>query len=185
MSQPAHLLPSKRRCGQNLGRARCDSARLVGKLRAARERKRTASGKCEGRKAWAEINRGRVLRSRSFRCRSHRNAPWFRCTAGSDRGERGARRHLRGCFTVRSRSAIGTNRRSPHNSHDHELSKRSAEGLTVFRSQTIQHLRRADFQSLINLNVRRRLRRARQRHPSLRTDSFAPTLTERAPTVPA
>ena len=33
-----------------------EKSRLVAKLRAARERKRTASGKCEGRKAWAEIN---------------------------------------------------------------------------------------------------------------------------------
>jgi hypothetical protein len=29
---------------------------LVSKLRAARERKRAAAGKCEGRKSWAEIN---------------------------------------------------------------------------------------------------------------------------------
>jgi hypothetical protein len=36
--------------------AEYEKARLVAKLRAARERKRTASGKCEGRKSWAEIN---------------------------------------------------------------------------------------------------------------------------------
>lgn len=33
-----------------------EKARLVAKLRAARERKRQAVGKCEGRKNWAEIN---------------------------------------------------------------------------------------------------------------------------------
>ncbi len=33
-----------------------EKARLVAKLRVARERKRAAAGKCEGRKSWAEIN---------------------------------------------------------------------------------------------------------------------------------
>jgi hypothetical protein len=37
--------------------AEYEKARLVAKLHAARERKRTDSGKCEGRKAWAEINK--------------------------------------------------------------------------------------------------------------------------------
>jgi hypothetical protein len=32
-----------------------EKTRLVAKLRAARERKRVAAGKCEGRKSWAEI----------------------------------------------------------------------------------------------------------------------------------
>ena len=33
-----------------------EKARLVAKLKAARERTRAAKGKCEGRKSWAEIN---------------------------------------------------------------------------------------------------------------------------------
>jgi hypothetical protein len=33
-----------------------EKARLVAKLRAARERKRAATGKCEGRKNHAELN---------------------------------------------------------------------------------------------------------------------------------
>ena len=33
-----------------------EKARLVAKLRAARERTRKAKGKCEGRKSWAEVN---------------------------------------------------------------------------------------------------------------------------------
>jgi hypothetical protein len=32
-----------------------EKTRLVAKLRAAREPKRVAAGKCEGRKSWAEI----------------------------------------------------------------------------------------------------------------------------------
>jgi integrase len=36
--------------------AEYEKARLVSKLRAARERKRKIAGKCEGRKSWAEIN---------------------------------------------------------------------------------------------------------------------------------
>jgi hypothetical protein len=36
--------------------AEYEKARLVAKLKAARDRKRKAAGKCEGRKSWAEIN---------------------------------------------------------------------------------------------------------------------------------
>ena len=36
--------------------AEYEKARLVAKLKAARERKRLATGKCEGRKSHAEIN---------------------------------------------------------------------------------------------------------------------------------
>ena len=43
--------------------AEYEKARLVAKLRGARERKRAESGKCEGRKSWAEINPDLVRRS--------------------------------------------------------------------------------------------------------------------------
>jgi DNA invertase Pin-like site-specific DNA recombinase len=36
--------------------AQFEKASLVAKLKAARDRKRAAAGKCEGRKSWAEIN---------------------------------------------------------------------------------------------------------------------------------
>ena len=36
--------------------AQFEKAALVAKLKAARDRKRVAAGKCEGRKSWAEIN---------------------------------------------------------------------------------------------------------------------------------
>src|SRR5580704_1862761 len=49
--------PSRKMMRQIAGSfAEYEKARLVAKLRAARERKRTTSGKCEGRKAWGEIN---------------------------------------------------------------------------------------------------------------------------------
>jgi DNA invertase Pin-like site-specific DNA recombinase len=44
-----------------------EKARLVAKLRAARERKRAAAGKCEGRKSWAEINPDMVRVARCLR----------------------------------------------------------------------------------------------------------------------
>jgi DNA invertase Pin-like site-specific DNA recombinase len=40
-----------------------EKARLVAKLRGARERTREANGKCEGRKSWAEINPELVLKA--------------------------------------------------------------------------------------------------------------------------
>jgi DNA invertase Pin-like site-specific DNA recombinase len=63
--------PSRKMMRQIAGSfAEYEKARLVGKLRAARERKRTASGKCEGRKAWREINPGLVLEAKRLRRRS-------------------------------------------------------------------------------------------------------------------
>ena len=47
-----------------------EKARLVAKLRVARERMREAKGKCEGRKSWAEINPGLVLEAKRLRRRS-------------------------------------------------------------------------------------------------------------------
>jgi DNA invertase Pin-like site-specific DNA recombinase len=49
--------------------AEYEKARLVAKLRTARERKR-ASGKCEGRKSWAEINPELVREAKRLRRRS-------------------------------------------------------------------------------------------------------------------
>ena len=48
-----------------------EKARLVGKLKAARDRKRLANGgKCEGRKSWAEINPELVKEAKRLRRRS-------------------------------------------------------------------------------------------------------------------
>ena len=47
-----------------------EKARLVAKLRVARERKRAATGKCEGRKRWSEINPGLVREAKRLRRRS-------------------------------------------------------------------------------------------------------------------
>ena len=47
-----------------------EKARLVAKLKAARERKRTIAGKCEGRKAWSEINPALVREAKRLRRRS-------------------------------------------------------------------------------------------------------------------
>ena len=44
-----------------------EKARLVAKLKAARDRKRIAVGKCEGRKSWAEINPALVLEAKQLR----------------------------------------------------------------------------------------------------------------------
>jgi DNA invertase Pin-like site-specific DNA recombinase len=49
-----------------------EKARLVVKLRAARERKRAAAGKCEGRKSWAEINPDMVRAAKRLRPRSEK-----------------------------------------------------------------------------------------------------------------
>jgi hypothetical protein len=46
-----------------------EKARLVAKLRAARERKRVATGKCEGRKTHAELNPELVREARRLRRR--------------------------------------------------------------------------------------------------------------------
>jgi DNA invertase Pin-like site-specific DNA recombinase len=50
--------------------AQYEKTRLVAKLRAARERKRQAVGKCEGRKNWAEVNPKLVLEAKRLRRRS-------------------------------------------------------------------------------------------------------------------
>jgi hypothetical protein len=47
-----------------------EKARLVAKLKAARERTRAAKGKCEGRKSWAEINPELVREAKRLRRRS-------------------------------------------------------------------------------------------------------------------
>ena len=47
-----------------------EKARLVAKLRAARERKRADAGKCEGRKSHAELNPELVLEAKRLRRRS-------------------------------------------------------------------------------------------------------------------
>jgi DNA invertase Pin-like site-specific DNA recombinase len=46
-----------------------EKARLVAKLKAARERKRAAAGKCEGRKSWAGINPDLVREAKRLRRR--------------------------------------------------------------------------------------------------------------------
>jgi DNA invertase Pin-like site-specific DNA recombinase len=50
--------------------AQYEKARLVAKLRTARERKRKTAGKCEGRKSWAEINPELVRQAKRLRRRS-------------------------------------------------------------------------------------------------------------------
>ena len=47
-----------------------EKAPLIAKLKAARERKRAAVGKCEGRKSWAEINPELVREAKRLRRRS-------------------------------------------------------------------------------------------------------------------
>lgn len=50
--------------------AEYEKARLVAKLKAARERKRTAAGKCEGRKSWAELKPDLVQEAKRLRRKS-------------------------------------------------------------------------------------------------------------------
>jgi len=60
--------PSRKMMRQIAGSfAEYEKARLVAKLRAARERKRTASGKCEGRKNWAELKPELVREAKRLR----------------------------------------------------------------------------------------------------------------------
>jgi DNA invertase Pin-like site-specific DNA recombinase len=47
-----------------------EKARLVAKLKAARDRKKAVAGKCEGRKSWAEINPELVREAKRLRRRS-------------------------------------------------------------------------------------------------------------------
>lgn len=53
---------------------RVRKARLVAKLKAARERKRLTTGKCEGRKSHAEINPEMVLIAKGLRRRKRGNS---------------------------------------------------------------------------------------------------------------
>jgi DNA invertase Pin-like site-specific DNA recombinase len=63
--------PSRKMMRQIAGSfAEYEKARLVAKLRVARERKRATSGKCEGRKSWAEINPELVREAKRLRRRS-------------------------------------------------------------------------------------------------------------------
>jgi DNA invertase Pin-like site-specific DNA recombinase len=63
--------PSRKMMRQIAGSfAEDEKARLVEKLRGARERKRAAAGKCEGRKSWAEINPELVREAKRLRRRS-------------------------------------------------------------------------------------------------------------------
>lgn len=63
--------PSRKMMRQIAGSfAEYEKARLVAKLRAARERRRAATGKCEGRKGWAEINPELVREAKRLRRRS-------------------------------------------------------------------------------------------------------------------
>jgi DNA invertase Pin-like site-specific DNA recombinase len=50
--------------------AEYEKARLVAKLRVARERRRAQTGKCEGRKSWAEINPAMVQEAKRLRRRA-------------------------------------------------------------------------------------------------------------------
>jgi DNA invertase Pin-like site-specific DNA recombinase len=63
--------PSRKMMRQIAGSfAEYEKARLAAKLKAARDRKRKAKGKCEGRKAWAEINPLLVQEAKRLRRRS-------------------------------------------------------------------------------------------------------------------
>ena len=60
-----------------------EKARLVAKLKAARDRKRTEGGKAEGRKRWAEINRKLVDEAKRLRGTSRRPAKSLRKIAAA------------------------------------------------------------------------------------------------------
>jgi DNA invertase Pin-like site-specific DNA recombinase len=63
--------PSRKMIRQIAGSfAEYEKARLVAKLKAARDRKRVTQGKCEGRKSWAEINPELVREAKRLRRRS-------------------------------------------------------------------------------------------------------------------
>jgi DNA invertase Pin-like site-specific DNA recombinase len=63
--------PSRKMMRQIAGSfAEYEKARLVAKLKAARDRKRAANGKCEGRKSWAELNPELVREAKRLRRRS-------------------------------------------------------------------------------------------------------------------
>ena len=50
--------------------AEYEKARLVSKLKAARDRKKAAAGKCEGRKSWAELRPDLVQEAKRLRRKS-------------------------------------------------------------------------------------------------------------------
>ena len=50
--------------------AQFEKASLVAKLKASRDRKRKAVGKCEGRKSWAELNPDLVQQAKRLRRKS-------------------------------------------------------------------------------------------------------------------
>jgi DNA invertase Pin-like site-specific DNA recombinase len=63
--------PSRKMMRQIAGSfAEYEKARLVAKLKVARDRKRAAVGKCEGRKSWAEIDPKLVCQVKQLRRRS-------------------------------------------------------------------------------------------------------------------
>jgi DNA invertase Pin-like site-specific DNA recombinase len=63
--------PSRKMMRQIAGSfAEYEKARLVAKLKVARDHKRAVAGKCEGRKSWAEINPELVREARRLRRRS-------------------------------------------------------------------------------------------------------------------
>jgi DNA invertase Pin-like site-specific DNA recombinase len=60
--------PSRKMMRQIAGSfAEYEKARLVAKLKTARERKCATAGKCEGRKSWAEINPELVRQAKRLR----------------------------------------------------------------------------------------------------------------------
>jgi DNA invertase Pin-like site-specific DNA recombinase len=62
--------PSRKMMRQIAGSfAEYEKARLVAKLKAARDRKRLTNGKCEGRKSWSEINPDLVCEAKRLRRR--------------------------------------------------------------------------------------------------------------------
>src|SRR6478735_9939029 len=67
--------PSRKMMRQIAGSfAEYEKARLVAKLKAARERKRLVTGKCEGRKSHAEINPEMVAIAKGLRRRKRGNS---------------------------------------------------------------------------------------------------------------
>jgi DNA invertase Pin-like site-specific DNA recombinase len=63
--------PSRKMMRQIAGSfAEYEKARLVAKLKSARDRKRATAGKCEGRKSWAELNPDLVREAKRLRRRS-------------------------------------------------------------------------------------------------------------------
>ena len=81
-----------------------EKARLVAKLRAARERKRAAGVKVEGRKSWAEINPELVREAKQLRRKTKAGQRSLRAIAA----ELAARGHLNERGAVFSASAVAS-----------------------------------------------------------------------------